>query len=193
MIDIVQDGSVVSLAYELRLKSGEVVDYSDDNDPLEYLHGASNLIPGLETELNGLRVGDSKDVEVQPADAYGEYDPEEVQVIVRKLLPKDIEFRLGMHLAISDEDGNMSEAFEREIGPNSVTLDFNHELAGETLFFSVKVLGVREATEEEIAHGHAHGEHGHEDDDFEDDDDDDFEDDDEFEDFEDEDDSAPLN
>jgi len=187
MTDMVKDGAVVSLAYTLKLANGEVIDFSEADDPLEYLHGAENIIPGLERELNGLHVGDAKDVEIAPDDAYGAYDPEEVEVVERGLLPKDLQLKLGMVLAISDDDGNLSEAYVREIGPKSVTLDFNHPLAGQRLFFSVQVLGVREATEEEIEHGHPHGADGDDDfEDFEDFDDEDFED----EDFEDDDTAA---
>ncbi len=201
MADMVRDGAVVSLEYELKLANGEVVDYSETDEPLEYLHGAENIIPGLERELLGLQVGDTKDVEIAPSDGYGDYDPEDVEVVERSALPKNIPLQLGMVLAVSDENGDFSEAFVREISPNSVTLDFNHPLAGQRLFFKVKVLGIREATEEELAHGHPHGAHSHEDDDefdFEDfDDEDDMEDDEDmldidddedFEDFEDEDD-----
>jgi FKBP-type peptidyl-prolyl cis-trans isomerase SlyD len=163
MADSVHDGAVVSLAYTLRLANGEVIDYSEPNDPLEYLHGAENIIPGLERELSGLQVGQSKEVEVPPEEGYGVYDPSDVEVIEREMLPKNMPLKLGMVLEITDDEGSLSEAIVREISPKSVTLDFNHPLAGQKLFFSVEVIGVREATEEELAHGHPHG-----DDDFED-------------------------
>ena len=155
-MDTIQNGLIVSLAYTLKLQNGDLIDYSDSDDPLEYLHGAENIIPGLERELTGLHTGDTKDVRVNPAEGYGEYDPEEVEEIERKLLPRDLELRLGMVLAIRDEEGNMSEAYVRAISPDSVTLDFNHPLAGQPLFFNVQVVGVREATPEELAHGHPH-------------------------------------
>jgi FKBP-type peptidyl-prolyl cis-trans isomerase SlyD len=192
MVDTIKDGAVVSLAYTLRLSNGEVIDFSEADDPLEYLHGADNIIPGLENQLAGLQVGDEREIEVAPVDGYGEYDPEEIEVVERSQLPKNLpELKLGMVLAISDEEGNFSEAFVREIAPSSITLDFNHPLAGQKLFFKVQVLGIREATPEEIEHGHAHGAHSH--DDFEDfdefDDDEDFDDED-YEDFLDEEDDA---
>ncbi len=137
----------------------------------------------------GLKVGDEKDVELAPAEGYGVYDPEDVEVVERKELPKDLTLKLGMVLAISDEDGSLSEAFVREITPNEVKLDFNHPLAGQRLFFKVKVLGVREASEEELAHGHPHGEDGHH---HDDDDEFDFDDED-YEDFLDGDDDDDIN
>ncbi len=201
MTEIIQNGAVVSLTYTLKLQNGEVIDYSEAEEPLEYLHGADNIIPGLEKELTGLQVGAAKDVRVSPAEGYGEYDPEDVEVVERKLLPKNMEMKLGMVLAIRDDDGNMSEAYVREIAPDSVTLDFNHPLAGQPLFFSVEVVGVRDATPEEMEHGHPHGigfDEDDDDDEFEEfddelefeDDDDDFEFDEE--DFEDEDEDNNL-
>lgn len=198
MTDIVQDGKVVSLAYTLRLTNGEVIDFSDANEPLEYLHGAANIVPGLERALTGLQIGQSKEVEVAPADGYGAYDPEEVEVVEREQLPKEFPLELGMTLAVSDDEGNLEEAYVREIGPNSVTLDYNHPLAGQALLFSVEVVDVREATAEELEHGHPHGleeeDYEDEDDDFDDlldyDDDEDLEDE---EDYEDEEDDELLN
>lgn len=199
MVDVVKEGAVVTLGYTLRLANGEVVDYSEADDPLEYLHGAENIIPGLERSLLGLKVGDKKKVEVAPVDGYGEYDPEELETVPRNELPKGTPpLELGMMLLLTDEDGNFAEAYVREIGPKTVTLDFNHPLAGQNLFFDVEIIGIREATEEEIEHGHVHGDEEfdefYDEDDFEDDDFEDFEDDEDFEDEdfeEDEEDDAP--
>src|SRR5437763_1841160 len=99
MVDIIENGRVVSLAYTLRLANGEIVDFSEADDPLEYLHGAENIIPGLEQQLGGLQVGDEKNVELAPADGYGLYDPEDIEIVERKVLPKDLELKLGMVLA----------------------------------------------------------------------------------------------
>ncbi len=188
-MDTIQNGVVVSLTYTLKLQNGEVIDFSEADEPLEYLHGADNIIPGLERELTGLKIGDSKDVHVEAVDGYGEYDPEEVEEVERKLLPRDMELRLGMVLAIRDEEGHLNEAYVRAISPDSVTLDFNHPLAGQALFFSVQVVGVREATPEEAEHGHPHGielDEDFEDDEFDDelDFEFDFEDDEEYDDDE---------
>jgi FKBP-type peptidyl-prolyl cis-trans isomerase SlyD len=172
---------VVSLGYTLKLANGEVVDFSEEDEPLEYLHGASNIVPGLEKALNGRQVGEEMDVEVSPDEGYGDYDPEDVETVAKKDLPTDFPLELGMVLAVTDEDGNISEAYVREIAPNSVTLDFNHPLAGQALHFSVKVLGVRPATDEELAHGHPALPDGT----FEDEDE--FDDFDEYDDFDDED------
>ncbi|HLY25251.1 MAG TPA: peptidylprolyl isomerase [Aggregatilineales bacterium] len=187
MLDKVADGAVVSLTYTLKLTNGEVIDFSEDDEPLEYLHGADNIVPGLERQLTGLKVGDKKKVEVEPVDGYGAYDPEDVEVVEREKLPKDLHLKLGMFLAVGDEEGNMSEAYVREVTPKQVTLDFNHPLAGQKLLFDVEVVDIREATTDELAHGHPHGlGHEHDDDDL------DFDEDDEEFDFEDDEDDDNL-
>jgi FKBP-type peptidyl-prolyl cis-trans isomerase SlyD len=186
MANVVESNKVISVAYTLRLASGEVVDYSDEEDPLEYLHGAGNIIPGLERALSGLAVGEKRDVEVQPEDGYGFYNPEEVEVVERQQFPASMKLQRGMQLEVTDEMGNVAEAYVREVNSEQVTLDFNHPLAGQTLFFSVEVLGIREATEDEIAHGHVHGAHFEDEEDF-DDEDEDFDEDDDY-DYDDEDD-----
>jgi FKBP-type peptidyl-prolyl cis-trans isomerase SlyD len=191
MTDIVKNGTVVSIAYTLRLANGDLVDASPADEPLEYLHGAENIVPGLEKALNGLHVGDKRDVEVSPEEGYGDYDPEFVEVVDRSDLPKDLTLQLGMTIAVTDDEGYIDEAIVREISKSTVTLDFNHPLAGQKLFFAIEVVDLREADEDELAHGHPHSLMLDEDDDFFDED---FEDDDEYEyeeDDEDEEDDAP--
>ncbi len=158
---LVADGVVVSLNYTLRLDSDEVVDSSGDQDPLMFLQGVGQIIPGLERELLGMAVGDEKSVSVAPADAYGELNPEAFESVSRDLFPADMELAEGVELHLQDPDGGIAAAIVAEIHPDSVLLDFNHPLAGETLNFDVKVADLRPATEEEIAHGHAHDPHGH--------------------------------
>ncbi|HEY83892.1 MAG TPA: peptidylprolyl isomerase [Chloroflexi bacterium] len=158
---LVADGVVVSLNYTLRLDSDEVVDSSGDQDPLMFLQGVGQIIPGLERELLGMAVGDEKSVSVAPADAYGELNPEAFESVSRDLFPADMELAEGVELHLQDPDGGIAAAIVAEIHPDSVLLDFNHPLAGETLNFDVKVADLRPATEEEIAHGHAHDPRGH--------------------------------
>lgn len=157
----VADDTVVMIEYTLTLDDGEIYDSSVETGPLEYLHGHGQLIAGLEAALMGMRRGDSKDVVVTPDVGYGEYDPEAVEFVPNDALPDDLELEPGMSLDLYDEESDQEiEAFVAEIRPEGVLLDMNHPLAGETLHFTVKVLEVRSATEEEIAHGHVHGE-GH--------------------------------
>ena len=148
---------VVSIEYTLTV-DGEVIDASEENDPLEYLQGYQNIIPGLERELAGMKIGESKEVTVLPKDGYGEQDPEAVIEIPRREFPKDFEVKPGVELQLQNQDGEMMNAVIVSISPNTVKLDLNHPLAGKDLFFRVTVVDLRDATEEEITHGHVHGE-----------------------------------
>jgi len=153
----VADNKVVAIDYVLRFEDGEEVDRSEEGAPLMYLHGHNQIIPGLEAALIGMTTGDEKDVVVQPADGYGEYDAEDQEELPRTAFPEDMELSIGMDLPVRDaESGQQYQAFVKEIRPDSVLLDFNHPLAGETLHFKIKVAEVRTATPEELDHGHAH-------------------------------------
>jgi len=158
----VADGLVVSLDYSLRLdEGGEVIDSSVGQEPLEFLQGRGQLIPGLERELYGMAVGDEKDVVVAPADGYGDFDPEAFQLVPRDVFPPDMTLTPGMGLHMRDRTGQVFETYVAEVRPDGVLLDFNHPLAGKTLYFNVKIAGLRPATDEELAHGHVHSA-GHE-------------------------------
>jgi FKBP-type peptidyl-prolyl cis-trans isomerase SlyD len=158
----IKDGVVVSLNYTLRLDDGEVIDSSEGDAPLEYLHGYGQLIPGLEKALVGLTIGDRKKVVVPAAEAYGDVDMEAFEIVPRSMFPDDLELEEGLELSLRDvETDEPFDASIAEIRENEVMLDFNHPLAGETLHFEVHVPAIRLATAEELAHGHAHGEDGH--------------------------------
>lgn len=152
----VADGIVVSLDYTLRLDDGQVIDSSDGRESLQFLQGQGQIIPGLEQALYGMEVGEEKDVEVMPEDGYGETDPEAYQMVPHDLFPTDMELSEGMGLRMRDEAGQPLEAYVAEVNPDGVLLDFNHPLAGETLFFHVKIADLRRGTSEELAHGHVH-------------------------------------
>jgi FKBP-type peptidyl-prolyl cis-trans isomerase SlyD len=157
--DTVQDGVVVSMDYTLRV-DGEVLDTSDDAGPLQFLAGYENIVPGLEREMIGMKIGESKDVVVTPADGYGEFDEEGFMDVPRSEFPSDMEIEEGVELNITDEDGENQYARVESVTDESVRLDFNHPLAGAELHFNVKVVGLREPTKEELDHGHVH-EEGH--------------------------------
>ena len=153
----IKEGVVVSLDYTLRLDDGEIVDSSAGDEPLEYLHGHGQIIPGLEKALVGLGVGDSKKVVVPAAEAYGEMDMEAFEIVPRSMFPDDMELEEGLALSLRDAETNEPfEAAIAEIRETEVMLDFNHPLAGETLHFEVQIPALRPATAEELAHGHAH-------------------------------------
>jgi FKBP-type peptidyl-prolyl cis-trans isomerase SlyD len=156
----VSDDMVVSLDYTLRLDDGEVIDTSGDGEPLEFLQGHGQIIRGLEQELYGMAVGEEKDVVVEPGDGYGDFDPEAFQQVPLNAFPPNVELEPGMGLELTSESGEPLLAFVSEVGPEGVVLDFNHPLAGETLYFAVRVADLRPATDEELLHGHVHG-HDH--------------------------------
>ncbi len=159
---IVSDGQVVSLAYSLRLDDGEEIDAAGSDEPLVYLHGAGNIIPGLETELAGMKVGESKNVKVAPKLAYGEVNPDSFEFVSQEMFPPDMKLEEGMGLRMVDNStGQQIEAYVAELKEDGVLLDLNHPLAGETLFFDVEVVGLRPATSDETDHGHVHGAHSH--------------------------------
>lgn len=180
--NVVADNVVVSLEYKLTV-GGEIVDSTDDSDPLEFLQGHKNIIPGLEKELYGMSIGDKKTVLVSAKDAYGELDSEAFVDVPRDEFPPDIPLETGVQIQVRDMQGGLMDAVIEKIGDDVVQLNFNHPLAGEDLNFEVTIADLRQATPEELEHGHVHGLHGHDDDDeefeFEDLEDEDFEDDDE--------------
>ena len=153
----VTDDLVVSLAYTLRFDDGEIIDSATDQEPLEFLQGWGQIIPGLERSLYGLAVNDEKEVVVAPADGYGEPDLDEFEELPRDAFPSNLALTEGMSVRLRDDrSGEVFEAYITEISPDTVLLDFNHPLAGETLYFQVKIAALRQATQEELAHGHVH-------------------------------------
>lgn len=158
LMNITQD-KVVELDYKLTVH-GEVIDQSEPGEPLVYLHGHSNIIPGLERALEGKSAGDSLQVTVNPEDGYGPRDPEAIEELSREDFDDDIE--VGSTYYAESEDGSIIPFTVIGLDGERVKVDFNPPLAGETLHFDVKVLNVREATDEEMEHGHAHAPGMHE-------------------------------
>jgi len=160
---MIKEGSVVNLVYELKNAEGEVLDQADKNDPFVYLHGSGQIVPGLESALEGCKVGDKKKVSVPPADGYGELNPDLKLVVNRTQFPKDANIQEGMQFEAHTPDGQGIVFTVEGLEDDKVKIDGNHPLAGQTLHFNVEVLEVRDATEEEMEHGHAHGPGGHHD------------------------------
>jgi FKBP-type peptidyl-prolyl cis-trans isomerase SlyD len=159
----VADNVVVSLDYVLTNDDNDEIDRSEKDEPLEYLHGFNNIIPGLENGLKGLKLGDEKDVIVQPSTGYGERDSDSLAEYPRDSFPSDLKLEVGEPIMMRDkESGDSFQAYVTELRSDLVVLDFNHPLAGETLHFHVRIAGLREPTSEELAHGHVHHpNHGH--------------------------------
>jgi FKBP-type peptidyl-prolyl cis-trans isomerase SlyD len=156
----ITQNQVVTLHYTLRDDAGEIIDSSRDGEPLAYLHGHGNLVPGLERELSGKHAGDKLQVTVSPADGYGEYDQALVQRVPRRALKGLANLRVGMRLQAQTGHGAHAVTVTQITG-DMVTLDGNHPLAGKNLHFQVEVAEVRAATDAELAHGHVHGPGGH--------------------------------
>jgi FKBP-type peptidyl-prolyl cis-trans isomerase SlyD len=159
-MEIAKD-SVVSIDYRLHLGDGQIIEESEQGDPLVYLHGYEEIVPGLEKALEGKKAGESLKVQVSPAEGYGDYDPDGVEEVPREDFPADLELQAGGIVSATDDEGDEVDFLVKEVRDNTVLVDFNHPLAGKTLHFEVTVREVRAATEEELEHGHAHAP-GHE-------------------------------
>lgn len=159
---IIEDKKVVTLAYILKSDDGEILDETTPDDSLLYLHGAENIVPGLESELVGKKVGDKFTVHVVATEAYGERGDSDLMVIERSEFPEDMDVEFGMQLFDEDDKGNLVPMWVVENEGGKVTLDFNHPLAGFNLNFEGEVLAIRDASEEEVEHAHPHGADGHE-------------------------------
>jgi len=156
----ISQNKVVSIDYRLRNDAGDVLDSSEGHGPLTYLHGASNIIPGLERELEGREAGDALQVTVEAADAYGERNPDLMQVVPSSMFEGVEKVEVGMQFQAQTPAGPQIVTIAKVEG-DEVTVDGNHPLAGERLHFDVTVREVRDATPEELDHGHAHGPEGH--------------------------------
>jgi FKBP-type peptidyl-prolyl cis-trans isomerase SlyD len=151
--------TVVSIEYTLKKEDGEVLDSSDGRPPLDYLHGVGNIVPGLEKALDGKAAGDSVDVKLAPADGYGHRDESLVRNLpLRKIADKKPQ--VGRRYRAQLDDGQ-AVVLVTGLKGDYATVDANHPLAGMTLHFQVKVVAVREATSDEIKHGHVHSPDDH--------------------------------
>lgn len=151
----ITDKTAVSFHYTLTNAQGEQLDSSRGEQPLVYLHGSGNIIAGLEEALAGKSVGDTFSVSIPPAKGYGELVPEMTQIVSKKMFEgMDVEVGMQFHADVNYGSGIITVT---EINGDDVTIDGNHPLAGETLVFDVEVVEVREASADELAHGHIHG------------------------------------
>ena len=160
MTTIAKD-KAVSIHYTLPLDGGQVVDSSEGKDPLVYLHGHRNIIPGLEKELVGKAVGDKLSVTVSPEEGYGVHNPGLVQQVPREAFQGVDNIEVGMMFQAPGEGGHIQLIRIVAVEGDNITVDGNHELAGKTLNFAVEITEIRDASAEEISHGHVHGPGGH--------------------------------
>lgn len=158
---MIEKDKVVSINYHLTNNDGEVLDSSQGKEPLLYLHGNGNIIPGLENALDGKVPGDKLDVLVEPGEGYGEVDEALLQQVLKEAFPADHQVEVGQTFTAQGQNGPFQVEVTK-VEEETVTVDANHPLAGVTLNFAVEVLEVRDATEQELAHGHVHaGGHDH--------------------------------
>ena len=156
----ISEKKVVTLNYTLKDNDGTLIDESKDGS-FVYLHGASNIIPGLENALTGKTTGDQMSVSIAPEDAYGVRDEDRIELVPRNMFPEDTDIKPGMEFHAQGPEGQMITIVVVDVEDDKVKIDGNHPLAGVALNFDVEVMEVRDATEEELEHGHAHGPEGH--------------------------------
>jgi FKBP-type peptidyl-prolyl cis-trans isomerase SlyD len=156
----IAENKVASIQYTVSDEEGQIIDSSEGGEPLVFLVGAQNVIQGLEEALIGKNVGDVVKATVEPAKAYGEYNPEGVQEVPMDAFEGVDDIETGMAFTAETEQGPMN-LIVTAIEGDMVTVDGNHPLAGKALTFDVTIEAVRDATDEEMAHGHVHGEGGH--------------------------------
>lgn len=158
---LIVDGTVVTFHYVLTDPDGDVIDRSSEGEPLPYLHGAGNIVPGLERALTGKASGAKLSVDVAPKDGYGERNDELVHAVPRESFPPDAELNAGTAVVAEAENGEHVPFWVVEADDEKVHIDGNHPLAGVPLHFEIEVVDVRMATVEERTHGHVHGPGGH--------------------------------
>lgn len=152
----ISENCVVYFHYTLTDDEGAELDSSAGQEPFVYLHGTRSIIPGLESALAGKSAGDELQVTVQPRDAYGEVNPELIQKVPREAFAGIEDLQEGMQFSTGESAGQALNITVRAVDEDEVTIDANHPLAGRVLHFDVRIEDVREANEEEIAHGHVH-------------------------------------
>ena len=156
----IADKMVVTIDYTLKDDNGNILDSSNDGN-FAYLHGSNNIIPGLENALTGKSAGDEVEVTVSPTEGYGERNDSMVQAVPRDMFDSEQEIEVGMQFHAQSPEGDMVVVTVMDVDDDDITVDGNHPLAGMNLNFGVKVIDIREATTEEIDHGHVHGPGGH--------------------------------
>jgi FKBP-type peptidyl-prolyl cis-trans isomerase SlyD len=152
----IADEMAVLIHYKVANTEGEVLDSSEGDEPLAYIHGQGSIVPGLEQALIGKKAGDKVKITVSPEDGYGVHEPEKVQTVPRNAFDTETQIEPGMQFQAEGDDGEVVVTVT-EVTDDEVTVDANHPLAGQTLHFEVEVVSVRACTEEELAHGHIHG------------------------------------
>lgn len=152
---------VVTMNYTLKDADGKVIQTTDRNEPFQFLSGNHQILHKLEMEIDNMIIGSKKKVKIPAEEAYGEYDEQAIQQVSRNNFPKHPDLQIGMEFVANSPEGHHMPFVITGIKNEEVTIDFNHPLAGKDLEFDVELIDVRDATVEEMQHGHAHGPEGH--------------------------------
>lgn len=152
---------VIKFSYTLKDEQGNILDSTEKSGALSFLTGSGQIIPKLEEELTVMLIGSKKNIHINAEDAYGKYEPEAIQTVKRTEFPEGMNLEVGQSYNANTPDGGQMPFLIKEIKDGEIIIDFNHPLAGVNLNFDVQLIDVRDATQEEISHGHAHGTDGH--------------------------------
>jgi len=152
---------VVTMNFTLKDEQGKIIQTTNNNSPFQFLSGNQQILPKLEEEIDHMIIGSKKNVKIPAKEAYGEYSEQAVQQVSKNNFPKDIELEVGMEFIANSTKGEQMPFVVKEIKNEEVTIDYNHPLAGENLEFDIELVDVRDATVEELQHGHVHGPSGH--------------------------------
>lgn len=155
------ENKVVTMNYTLKDMQGNIIQSTDKKEPFQFLSGNQQILPSLEKEINSMIIGSKKNVKIPASDAYGEYNEQAVQQVDKKNFPEDVDLQVGMEFVANSPEGQQMPFVVKDIKPEEVVIDFNHPLAGKDLEFDVELVDIRDATVEELQHGHAHGPDGH--------------------------------
>ncbi len=153
--------NVVTMNFTLKDDEGNILDTTESDGSFSYISGNNMVLPKLEEAVSGMLIGTKKNIKLTAADGYGNYNEQIVQVVGKENFPEDFELEVGMSYMASSPDGAQMPFVITEVHDEDITIDFNHPLAGKNLNFDIELLDVREASSEELSHGHVHGPDGH--------------------------------
>jgi len=156
-----EPNKVITMNYTLKDSEGVVIDTTEDKGAFSFISGANQILPKLEEEIGTMLIGSKKNVKLSAEEAYGIYDESAIQKVEKSTFPTDTPVEVGMGFVANSPDGHPMPFKVSAVEEKEVTIDFNHPLAGKDLEFNVHLVDIRNASEEEVAHGHVHGAGGH--------------------------------
>lgn len=157
----IEQNKVVTMNFTLKDDEGNVLDSTEKGGPFSYISGNNMVLPKLEDTVGGMLIGSKKNLKLEAKDGYGKYNEDALQVVGKENFPEDFVLEVGMEYMASGPDGVQMPFTICNIDGEEITIDFNHPLAGKNLNFDIELLNVRDATAEELSHGHVHGTGGH--------------------------------